>query len=319
VNGAHLVVAVAALALLAGGCGRRASGQEPGPEDPPAAAATPDAPTPDEPPEAAGDAAAAASLTSCTRLPFADSLPIAEASGAVWLPRDGGVIAVVSDSGNHGDYLLIDDEDGHVVERGQLPLGGIGDDLEGLAADGDRLWAITSSGWMRSWRPKRDGGYALEVTAFRIDEDDECTVDAVNCGHNYEGLCLGKVAGAPCDGYAVAKADGALVCLVRDGDRWRADRAHAIAVTRGDVMAACDITADGAVWTGDNLFGANLVRRIVGGEVTASAALGVGFPEAMAIAPDGTIYRFSDTSGAPSKAARFRCGGPKDAPAAAPH
>lgn len=253
------------------------------------------------------------SLEACTRLPFAATLPIAEASGAVWLPRDGGVIVVVADSGHDGDYLVIDDEDGHVLERGKLPLGGRGDDLEGLAADGDELWAITSSGWMRSWVPRPGGGYTAKVAAYPLEDDGECPIDSVNCGHNFEGLCL-TAAPLPdgCRGYAAAKADGDLVCLVADGDRWRVDRTRSIHVAPGEVLAACDITADGAVWTGDNFFGATTVRRLVGGKVTATARLGDGFPEAMAIAPDGTLFRFSDTGGAPSKAARYRCA--KDAP-----
>jgi hypothetical protein len=39
----------------------------------------------------------------------------------------------------------------------------------------------------------------------------------------------------------------------------------------------------------------------------------------MALAPDGTIYRFSDTGGAPSRVAAYRCAGDatkKVAPAA---
>jgi hypothetical protein len=285
------------LLVVIAGCGRRASGQDPPRHDPP-------------PPPAIDAAPVNASLERCEKLPFAATIPIAEASGAVWLPRDGGAIVVVSDSGHHGDYVVIDGDDGHVLEHGKLPLGGVGDDVEGLAADGDRLWGITSSGWMRSWKPKHGGGYAADVLAYRIDDNDECALADFNCGHNYEGLCLGAAAGADgCGGYAVAKADGALVCLIRDGDRWIADAARAIKVTGPDVMAACDITADGAVWTGDNLFGAATVRRLVAGEVTASASLGEGFPESMAIAPDGVIYRLSDVGGTtPSKVSKWRCG-----------
>lgn len=291
--------------LAASGCGRASPDPVPVPVPSPSPSSPPPSPyvSPD--------------LSSCTRLPFAATLPIAEASGAVWLPRDGGVIVVIADSGHDGDYLIIDDEDGQVLERGKLPLGGRGDDLEGLAADGDDLWAITSSGWMRSWVHRPGGGFSAKVTAYALEDDGECPIDAVNCGHNYEGLCL---AAAPladgCRGYAVAKADGDLVCLVAAGDRWQVDRARTFHVTHGDVMAACDITADGAVWTGDNLFGTTTVRRLVGGKVAASGRLGDGFPEAMAIAPDGTIYRFSDMGGAPSRVGKYRCAaGPKAATA----
>src|SRR5690242_17471297 len=179
------VVGLAALVAMAG-CGRRASGQEQEETRPEPAAAQP---KPAEP--AAVDAPPTVSLADCKRLPFASPLPIAEASGAVWLPQDGGVIVVIADSGHRGDYLIIDDDDGKVLETGKLPLDGRGDDLEGLATDGDRLWAITSSGWMRSWKRKDGGGYHADLHAYRIDDDDECSLDAVNCGHNYEGLCFG--------------------------------------------------------------------------------------------------------------------------------
>lgn len=294
------------MVLALAGCGRKAPGDEPPVRAPVEADA------------AVAPEAGAAAIGPCERLPFAETVPVPEASGAQWLARDGGVILVVGDSGHHGAYAIISADDGRVLERGKLPLGGGGDDLEGLAAedpDGARVWAISSSGWMRGWRRKAGGGYELDVTAHRIDEDDECGVDAVNCGHNYEGLCLapGPGAGRPladgCLGYAVAKADGDLVCLVRDGERWVADRARSIDLGTRDATAACDITPDGAVWTGDNLFGGTTVRRLVGGKVVATAILGVGFPEAMAIAPGGIIYRFSDLSGdAPSRVAKYRCG-----------
>lgn len=304
----------AALALVGllglASCGRRAAGPEPRHDDDSRPIATAAAPAAVD----AADAIAAGDgprLDGCVRQPFAETLPIAEASGAVWLARDGGVVLVVADSGHDGDYLVIDDADGRILERGQLPLGGRGDDLEGLAADrdGTRIWAITSSGWLRAWTARPDGGFELVVAAYPIDDDDECPIDAVNCGRNFEGLCLGPTgAGGGCAGYAAAKATGDLICLVADGDRWRADPSRTVHATGPEALAACDIAPDGAVWTGDNLFGARLVRRLVGGEVTARASLGDGFPEAMALAPDGTLFRFSDTGGAPSRVTKYRCG-----------
>lgn len=248
------------------------------------------------------------SLESCERIPFATTIPIAEASGAVWMPD--GTIVVVSDSGNDGAFVTLDARDGQVVASGKLPLGGPGDDLEGLASADGMLWAITSSGWMRAWTPgaKR---YELTVQPYRIDVDDECTVDAVNCGNNYEGLCLQPGASAAlggCVGYAASKRSGDLVCLVPDDNgRYVAAPERRIHVSNREALAACDIAADGTIWTGDNLFGRSSVRRVVKGEVAESAALGDGFPEAMALAPDGTIYRFSDMGGAPSRVAAFRC------------
>lgn len=250
-------------------------------------------------------------LASCERIPFEATIPIAEASGAVWLP--GGEILVVSDSGNDATFVTIDAADGRVLTSGKLPLGGGGDDLEGLAAADGKLWAITSSGWMRAWKPRGAGkGFALDLPAYRIDPEDECPLDAVNCGNNYEGLCLEPRASAAlggCAGYAASKTSGDLVCLVSDENgRYVAAPERRLHVSRPETLAACDITPDGTTWTGDNLFGRSAVRRIVDGEVVESAFLGQGFPEAMAIAPDGTVYRFSDTGGAPSRMVAYRCG-----------
>ncbi len=300
----------AAFALGAvAGCGRKAPGDEPPVRPPPADAAV--ATSTDVAPEPA--VVGTPDLAHCERLPFAASLPVAEASGAVWLSRDGGVVMVIGDSGHHGAFVIVDDDDGRVLEQGKLPLGGPGDDLEGLAAegpDGEMVWAITSSGYVRGWQHKSGSGFRLAVAAHRIDEDDDCAVDSFNCGRNYEGLCLAPAGGSGggCAGYAVAKADGDLVCLVRDGEGWRADRARTIDLGTRDATAACDITADGAVWTGDNLFGGTVVRQVAGGKLVASAPLGEGFPEAMAIAPGGIVFRFSDVGGSsPSRAAKYRC------------
>jgi len=304
---------VAWLLVGAAACSRGAAGSEP----PPAPS-----PSPVSKPERSADAGAGSGradagpapssrLSSCERVPFEETIPIAEASGAVWLP--GGEILVVSDSGNDATYVTSDATDGRVLTSGKLPLGGRGDDLEGLAAADGKIWAITSSGWMRAWKPRGPGkGYELDLPAYRIDPEDECAIDAVNCGNNYEGLCLepraakarGRVAG-----YVASKTRGELICLVPDDNgRYVAAPERRIHVARPRALAACDIEPDGTTWTGENLFGGSAVKRIVAGEIVETASLGVGFPEAMAIAPDGTIYRFSDTGGAPSRMAAYRCG-----------
>jgi hypothetical protein len=263
-----------------------------------------------------------AALSSCERIPFAASIPLAEASGAQWMPDN--TILVVSDSGNDGAYVTIDADDGRVLSAGKLPLGGGGDDLEGLALADGMIWAVTSSGWMRAWKPKPSGkhAYELAVPAYRIDPEDECALDAVNCGNNYEGLCLQPAAAAAlggCAGFAAAKASGDLVCLVADDNgRYVAAPERRIHVSGREALAACDLAADGTVWTGDNLFGRSAVRRVKDGQVVDSATLGAGFPEAMAIAPDGTIYRFSDTGGAPSVVAAYRCQDPDSTKDASP-
>ena len=275
----------------------------------------------------------------CQRLPFATAIPVAEASGSVWLRGVGDAgdsVIVVGDSGRAGAYVELSAEDGHVLRQAALPLGdGAGDDLEGLATDGQRLWGLTSAGWIRAW--ERDGaGFRLVLGPYSIERKPPCKPDSVNCGHDFEGLCLrpaGTVGADGCAGYAAAKAEGALYCLtveeepvdddgkgagprlvlaVRDGHR---SPRPLPAITSKGALADCAIASDGAVWTGDNMFGSATVRRL---DAPAwQGSLGDGFPEAMALGPGGVIYRFSDASGAPSLAGRFRCQAAGDAGPAA--
>jgi hypothetical protein len=291
----------AALALgVVAACSQGAASPDPAP--PPSAP-----PVPPAPPAPVIDAPIA-SLASCERIPFAGSIDVPEASGAAWLPD--GTIVVVSDSGNDGAYVTIDAHDGHVLRAGKLPLGARGDDLEGLAIADGVMWGITSSGWLRAWKPHGDG-YQLHVPPYRIDPDDDCALESVNCGSNYEGLCLRPEVAASldgCVGYAASKATGDLVCLVVDDTgRYVAAPERRIHVSNRAALADCYIGADATVWTGDNLFGRNAVRRIVKGAVVETAYLGDGFAEALTLAPDGTIYRFSDMSGTPSRVAAYRC------------
>ena len=190
---------------------------------------------------------------------------VPEASGAVRFPD--GRLLVVADSGHFGKALWIL-PDGRELPV-TLPLDGprdaegrpTDDDLEGLSLgpDGD-LFGLTSAGWLRRWRRVGD---TLELvgasTPLAPDEALACASRAVNCGPNYEGLCLrpGVVPiDAPrgdsppanpneCVGFAASKARGELVCLV-----WVADlddgpprlRATALALPTGlppDQLSDC--------------------------------------------------------------------------------
>lgn|GEM_PF-1445286 len=152
-------------------------------------------------------------------------LPLPEASGALRFP-DGDSL-IVSDSGNDGFAVLLG-ADG-VMKTVRLPLDGptnaqtgahTDDDLEGLDLGlGGKIYALTSAGWVRSWT--RAGiAFTLDGASYPISDDETfaCATRAVNCGPNYEGLCLRSGASAPtavgsCDGYAASKARGELVCL----------------------------------------------------------------------------------------------------------
>lgn len=256
-----------------------------------------------ETPPAPAPAPAEAAPVACERLPFASKVDVAEASGAVVL--DEGVL-VVGDSGTNGAYVIVDRETGEERERGALPLGdGAGDDLEGLARDGDRIVALTSAGWMRAWR-RVPGGFELVDGPYVIGPGPmSCDAHKVNCGKNYEGLCVGGD-DPVCAGWAASKDDGHLHCLVRGGERLRAHGSRRIAITHDDALSGCAFdAATGALWAITNAFDGNLYR-IDGDEARRVEAPAGLFPEAVA-ADDGVVWRFSDLSRPPSPAERLRC------------
>lgn len=275
-----------------------------------------------------------AAITSdrCTQLPFADSTSVPEASGAAWLTIDGKLsLVVISDSGNDGAYAIVDPETGETRETGKLPLGSAGQDLEGVAARGAQLVAINSAGWIRVWdRDDAAKGWTLVEDAYPIgpvtlsDKSEgnkppagdgmACSAKKTNCGRNYEGLCLVDAAHrkGPCVGFAAAKADGALFCLTEEGGKLVGHQDLRIAVTRPGALADCAFGDDGSLWAGSNLFDLANVYEITGWEDPATArgsalaAIGIGFPETLAVRGD-VFYRMSDTGGSPSLMAKFRC------------
>lgn len=309
----RLGIATSCLAAIAAvGCAR-----DGGADDRPTAAAAPSeapapAPAAEEPPEPRRG--------SCEAQSFASSVDIAEASGAVHL-GDAAALLVIGDSGTRGAYALLDADTGATTDDGRLPLDdGASDDLEGLSARGGTFYALTSAGWMRHWRRTGDG-FELSAPAYPIGEPGSELACAsprrTNCGPNYEGLCLdpGPAEPGACVGVAIAKAQGLARCLVTDdAGRLRVDPARAIEVGRPKAMSGCHIDPDtGDLLVGANLFGASEVVRVAGWREPKTAIrsslgpLGVGFPEALAAAPGGLVYRFSDLARAPSSMAKYRC------------
>lgn len=273
----------------------------------------------------------------CEVLPFAKSSPVPEASGAASLaPHAPGQIVVVSDSGNHGAFAIIDATSGETMEQGTLPLGaGASDDIEGLSMYRDQLVGLTSSGWIRVWAWQADamvaskGRFALVGVPYALGEVTQaCPGTGVNCGPNYEGLCLrhGITPPGACAGFAASKKTGALMCIVENHGRLALDPSRVIDVARSQALADCAFSPDDrALWVGNNAFGAFVVKRLETANWLDSRAmpdaatltlesmgpLGAGFPEALLVAagPDAsaTVYRFSDTSNAPSMQWRFQC------------
>src|SRR6185436_12990764 len=109
------------------------------------------------------------------------------------------------------------------------------DDLEGVAARDGLIYTITSPGWILAFKriekafELADGPYALgpvdlEYGGGGINGGPPpkgrgmvCPAKATNCGRNYEGLCLAPdAANARCIGFAAAKADGHLYCIIED-------------------------------------------------------------------------------------------------------
>jgi hypothetical protein len=276
-----------------------------GPAAAPSAAASP-----------ASSAAPPGDERSCEPLPFAGSTPVPEASGAAWLDIDGKAMLVVAgDSGNRGAYSIVDPDTGATTETGALPLTReASDDLEGLAVRGGLMYGITSSGWIWVWR-RVAKGFELAGTPYPIAPEGSAMVCAgrkVNCGRNYEGLCLAPAPRGDCVGFAASKADGHLYCLTDDGGKLVVHRDRAIEVVGRDAVSDCAFGDDGTLWVGNNVFDLGNVYRVVHWEVPATAtverlgALAIGFPEVIAVRGD-VVYRMSDTGSAPSLMARFRC------------
>jgi hypothetical protein len=219
------------------------------------------------------------------------------------------VVIVVGDSGTRGAYVLVDATTGELVESGQLPLGkGAGDDLEGLDADGDTVWAVTSAGWMRHWT-RRAGGFDLTDGPYAVGSGTmSCDAHGVNCGKNYEALCVGDAGG--CDGWIGSKEGGDLWCLVEEDGRLHADVDRTIDVTGPEALSGCDIDpTTGAIWVGTNAFDGR-VYKVAGGKVAEVQGFAEGFLETLVVIPEeGSVIlqRYSDLMRAPSLADRWRC------------
>ena len=272
----------------------------------------------------------AAPSSGCTQLPFAESTPVPEASGAAWLTIDGKLeLVVVGDSGNNGAYGIVDPDTGATIETGKLPLSDeAGDDIEGVSAHGDKIYGLTSAGWMRVWRRSGKGFELVEppypigpvtlsrkTTKKHAPEGDGMVCDAhtVNCGRNYEGLCLAAAPSSPrCIGFAASKADGHLYCLTDEAGKLVAHHDRAIEITRPGALADCAFSEDDTLWAGSNMFDLGNVYRVAHWDDPAHAtldkvgSLAIGFPELLAVRGD-LVYRMSDTGGAPSLMAKFRC------------
>lgn len=308
----QFVIGLALTAALAGvGCDRRAT------------AAAPDAgkvPTP-----------SAGSLTCAGDPRFPPTLPVAEASAAAEVELTPGVreMLVVSDSGRHGAALLWRLPSGP-ARAIVLPLDpAASDDLEGIAwvaahasGAGAALYTLTSSGAVRRFVPDGHGGLRRDQDAYALGgAPHACSnLREVNCGRNYEGLCLRpRSVPARCAGYAASRAAAELDCLVFEGDRLVADELRPpMRPGRGLVPAGslsdCAFGADPGPARATLLVTTNVYGGSTTYVVTEPTAVltpidcgGTLNNEAVAVDRDGALYLFGDIDAELSPSMRATC------------
>jgi hypothetical protein len=205
------------------------------------------------------------------------------------------------------------------------------DDLEGAAwrrgADGKpELLTLTSSGALRRFAPDGKGGLTRQGDAYAIGPAPYACDDlrGVNCGKNYEGLCLRRRgATARCAGYAASKTDSALYCVVDDHGKLGIDPVRPpihLAVegmkTKHGLLSDCAFGAEGGpaqdvLVVTTNVFGGSTSYVVdeATGALAAIDLVGTTSNEAIAIDKDGSLYEFADDNGETSQAQRFTCSG----------
>ena len=83
-------------------------------------------------------------------------------------------------------------------------------------------------------------------------------------------------------------------------------------MTKPGALADCTFDDSDQLWAANNVFGLDELFRIDGwgdtqtAKVVTTNAFGVGFSEVIAVRGP-VVYRMSDTGGAPSLMAKFRC------------
>ena len=260
---------------------------------------------------------------------FSGVFAVPEASAATETELTPGLreLLVISDSGQEGLALAVTLPDGPAREL-RLPLDkAAGDDTEGLAWHDGHLYALTSAGFVLAMTPDGHGGLTRAQPAYPLGPPPfVCEVeDEVNCGKNYEGLCLRSSRGAlrardggamRCAGYAASRAEGRLYCLSMTGDRLQIDQTHAPLVlpVRADSLSDCAFgNADGpaasALVVATNLHGGSqvyVVDESTGG-LSPIAVPGILNDEAVAIDHTGALYQAMDDNGTPSPANRAVC------------
>lgn len=262
-------------------------------------------------------------------LGFGARWSIAEASGAAEVELSPGVreMAVAADSDNDGAVLLLPlgARPGALVagtRKISLPLDhDASDDIEAIAWREGALFTLTSAGAVRRFVPDGKGALAKSGGAYPIGPPPlSCPrLAEVNCGRNYEGLCLrGGSVRARCAGYAASKQDDALHCVVIVNGKLMIDTVkrplkldlprHAVSdcafgteggPAENTLVVTTNVYGGSKSYVVDEVSGA-LARIDLAGHVT---------NEAMAIDRDGALYQFMDDGREPSSGSRATCVG----------
>ncbi|MDP9035204.1 MAG: hypothetical protein M3O50_10375 [Myxococcota bacterium] len=239
-------------------------------------------------------------------------------------------ILVISDSQRMGAAMAW--HAGAAPRKVVLPLDtAASDDLEGMAwlsdASGPHLYTLTSSGAVRRFVPDGAGGLRRDGDAYRIGAPPLSCADlrSINCGKNWEGLCLRHPDGiGRCAGYAASKAETALYCVTRNAaGRLAVDPDHApIHLTLEGVLGHRDVLSDCAFGAAGgpaedillittNVYGGSATYLV--DEVTGRAepldVVTTPSNEAITVDSRGALYAFMDDNGETSIAARFDCSG----------
>lgn len=273
----------------------------------------------------AGDAGPKPPFACQTDAVFPTVLSVPEASAAAEVELKPGVreLLVVSDSGRGGVALLLALPHGGSTRSITLPLDTPAvDDTEGIAWRSGALYTLTSSGGVRRFKSDGNGGLVRDQDLYRLGDEPVACADlaAVNCGRNYEGLCL-RPAGIshPCAGYAASKAESKLYCLGIDGagKLFAKTDVPPIALNfPADQLSDCAFGAEGGVAAGvlvvtTNVFGLSRSYRVdeTSGVTTRLPTKAVPNLEAIALDKDGALFVMDDNSTTTSTASKATCVG----------
>ncbi|MGD0678053.1 MAG: hypothetical protein ABSC94_21790 [Polyangiaceae bacterium] len=258
-------------------------------------------------------------------------VPEASAAAQVELRPGRTEILVVGDSGRAGAAMAWRPGP-EAPRRLVLPLDALAsDDLEGMAwvsdASGGRLYTLTSSGAVRSFVADGAGGLRRASGAMAIGPPPLSCPDLheINCGKNWEGLCLRKPGSRQrCAGYAASKAETALYCVLRDASgrlsidptRPPIELSLENFLGRRDILSDCafgaaDGPAEDVLLVTTNVFGGSSTYVVdeSTGQSTRLELSSTPSNEAIAVDSRGYFYAFMDDNGEVSPAARLLCTG----------